>query len=140
MTQRGEEQKDPTLASDILGFVKDKIDSSDLTDISPEILNYVLRERQDQDSDYVTTDASISEDSTGDIIIEGEFLESGEENCSTAENATSYDIRDVKSYSMNSGSSGEVGNSATILFQEVMIEAESRVNFGKRSLRTEDRL
>ena len=74
LTQRGEEQKDPTLASDILGFVKDKIDSSDLTDISPEILNYVLRERQDQDSDYVTTDASISEDSTEDIIIEGEFL------------------------------------------------------------------
>ena len=33
---------------------------------------------------------------------------------------------------MNSG--GEIGNSATIMFQEVTIEEESRVNFGKKSI------
>ena len=103
-----------------------------MKDISPEILNYVLKERQNQDSNNSTTEAGISEDLAGDIIIEGEFLESGEDSCSTEEDAVSYDIKDVKSYSMNSG--GEIGNSATIMFQEVTIEEESRVNFGKKSI------
>ena len=97
-------------------------------------MNYVLKERQNQDSNNSTTEASISEDLAGDIIIEGEFLESGEDSCSTAEDPISYDIKDVKSYTMNRGASGEIGNSATIMFQEVTIEEESRVNFGKKSI------
>ena len=105
-----------------------------MEDISPEILKYVLDGEEDlyQDLDNsTTTDLSISEDLDGEIIIEGEFLETGEESCT--EEDVRYDVINTLSFSMTSEGAGDSLNSATIIFQEVLIEEESKVNFGKSS-------
>ena len=129
--QRGEEQNDPTIASDILGFVKKRIDSSDVEDVSPEILKYVLEESEEsdnQDSDDSTTETIIAEDSMEEVIIEGEFLEAEDESCG---NDADYQILDSKSYSMSSSEVATDNSTATIMFQQVDVEGETKVNFGK---------
>ena len=129
--QRGEEQNDDTIASDILGFVKKRIDSSDVEDVSPEILKYVLEEREsdNQDSDNSTTETIITEDPLEEVIIEGEFVEAEEESCSPS-NDLVYQILNTKSYSMSNEVATD-NSSAIIKFQQVDVEGETKVNFGK---------
>ena len=128
IVQRGEDQNDQTIASDILGFVKKRIDSSDVEDVSPEILKYVLEESESQDSDNFTTETILTEDSQEEVIIEGEFLEAEDESCNTD---VSYPILDTKSYSMSSSEVTTEVTTATIEFQQVDVEGETKVNFGK---------
>ena len=128
IVQRGEDQNDQTIASDILGFVKKRIDSSDVEDVSPEILKYVLEESESQDSDNFTTETILTEDSQEEVIIEGEFLEAEDESCNTD---VSYPILDTKSYSMSSSEERTDNTTATIVFQQVDVEGETKVNFGK---------
>ena len=128
IVQRGEDQNDQTIASDILGFVKKRIDSSDVEDVSPEILKYVLEESESQDSDNFTTETILTEDSQEEVIIEGEFPEAEDESCNTD---VSYPILDTKSYSMSSSEERTDNTTATIVFQQVDVEGETKVNFGK---------
>ena len=111
--------------------MKERIDSSDLEDIPPEILKYVLEEEesdnQDLDNSTIITTTQASGALDDEIIIEGEFLETGEDSCS---NRVSYQVLDSKTYSMES-EEGETGTSATIIFQEVLVEGETKVNFGE---------
>ena len=127
--QRGEEQNDQTIASDILGFVKKRIDSSDVEDVSPEILKYVLEESDSQDSDNSTTESFTTEDSQEEVIIEGEFVEASDESCGS--DVSQYQILDSKSYTMSSSDVGTDTSTATIMFQQVEVEGETKVNFGK---------
>ena len=108
--------------------MREKIDSSDLEEIPPEILKYVLEETTNQELDDITTETNIILDQ--EVIIEGEFLDAGEDSCINDDDEV-YDVLDSKSYTMSSPSSGETGNSATIIFQKVEIEGEIRVNFGE---------
>ena len=129
IAQRGEDQNDQTIASDILGFVKKRIDSSDVEDVSPEILKYVLEESEDQDSENSTTETIGTEDPQDEVVIEGEFVEAEEEGCSSS-NDVVYQILDTKSYSMSNEVATD-NSSAIIKFQQVDVEGETKVNFGK---------
>ena len=102
-----------------------------MEDVSPEILKYVLEETDDRDYDISTTESITTEDSMAEVIIEGEFVEAEDESCST--NASEvYQILDSKSYTMSSDVATEK-TSATIIFQQVDVEDERKVNFGKWS-------
>ena len=133
IVQRGEDQNDQTIASDILGFVKKRIDSSDVEDVSPEILKYVLEESEDPDSDNSTTETTETgtEDPQDEVVIEGEFVEAEEESCSPS-NDVVFQILDTKSYSMSNEVATD-NSSAIIKFQQVDVEGETKVNFGKWS-------
>ena len=128
IVQRGEDQNDQTIASDILGFVKKRIDLSDVEDVSPEILKYVLEESDNATSDNATTETIVTADSQEEVIIEGEFLEAEDAICNTD---VSYPILDTKSYSMSSSEERTDNTTATIVFQQVDVEGETKVNFGK---------
>ena len=131
IVQRGEDQNDETIASDILGFVKKRIDLSDVEDVSPEILKYVLEESDNQDSDNATTETIVTADSQEEVIIEGEFVEaeSEDDSCNTSSDVI-YQILNSKSYLMSSDVATS-NSSATIKFQQVDVEGETKVNFGK---------
>merc|ERR1712241_1478553 len=61
-----------------------------------------------------------------EVIIEGEFLEAEDESCNTD---VSYPILDTKSYSMSSSEERTDNTTATIVFQLVDVEGETKVNF-----------
>ena len=50
--RRGEGKNDSTIASDILGFVKNKIKDSEFEEIPPEIFKFVLEEESQTDINY----------------------------------------------------------------------------------------
>ena len=102
-----------------------------MEDVSPEILKYVLEESEDQDSDNSTTETTETgtEDPQEEVIIEGEFVEAEEESCIPS-NDVVYQILDTKSYLMSN--EVETDNSSAIIkFQQVDVEGETKVNFGK---------
>ena len=100
-----------------------------MEDVSPEILKYVLEESEDQDSENSTTETIGTEDPQDEVIIEGEFVEAEEESCSSS-NDVVYQILDTKSYSMSNEVATD-NSSAIIKFQQVDVEGETKVNFGK---------
>ena len=106
-----------------------------MEDVSPEILKYVLEEseesdNQDSDNSTTTTETITTEDSLGEVIIEGEFVETEDEIC---DNDVVHQILNSKSYSMSSSDVATDNSTATIMFQQVDVEGENKVNFGKWS-------
>ena len=94
-------------------------------------MKYVLEESDNQDSDNSTTETIdiVTEDPQEEVIIEGEFVEAEDESCSPS-NDVVYQILDSKSYSMSSDVATD-NTTATINFQQVEVEGETKVNFGK---------
>ena len=139
--RRGEGKNDSTIASDILGFVKNKIKDSEFEEIPPEIFKFVLEEESQTDINYIDSDSdyndlvqSLTDQKETDIIIEDLLPDyggegSGGEDLVCHETGPSLIVLNSTTYVMTSSDSS---SSADIILQQVEGEPE-KINFGKSS-------